>query len=124
MAVVAGSIYRRLRLVLMVALCAMWAATPLIAEFCASLGTECHRHAHMPCCPPSGGSRSCAPTLCPAQASQRAVRTRTIRDIAKARPIPLPIRYERPVRRAPVRELTGGLHYSPLVFRLKDDLRV
>src|SRR5579863_9965988 len=118
------SFYRRARLVLMLALCAMWAATPLVAEFCASAAPECHRHVQMPCCPPSGGSHNCSPTLCPAQASQRAVRTRTVRDIAKAQPLPAPIRTASRTRPAPVRELSEGLHYAPAVFRLKDDLRI
>jgi hypothetical protein len=118
------SVYRRVRLVLILALCAMWVSTPLIAEICSSAAPQCHRHAQMPCCPPAGGDHNCAPTLCPAQASQRAVRTQPIRNLAKARPMVVPIRTKRPGLHEPVRELVAGLHYSPPVFRLKDDFRI
>jgi len=121
---VTACFHRRVRLVLMVALCAMWAATPLIAEICASAATECHRHMHMPCCPPADGGRSCAPTLCPAQASQRAMQTQPVRNLAKARPVLMPVSLDRPAVAAPLRELTAGLHSATSVFRWKDDLRI
>jgi hypothetical protein len=114
--------YRRARLVLMLALCAAWTATPLIADICAAASAHCHRQ--LPCCPPSGGSKNCSPALCPAQASQRAVRVRAVGERAQARSVVVPVRSASKVRHLPVRELIAGLHYLPPVFRLKDDLRI
>lgn len=119
---VTGSFDRRLRLALTLALCLAWAATPLIAQMCAITPTHCQRH--MPCCPPSGsGSQNCSPSLCPAEASQRAVQTRIV---VTAPPMRVAAAPARPATRAevPFRELTCGLRYSPPVFRLKDDLRI
>jgi hypothetical protein len=119
---VTGWFDRRLRLGLTLVLCLAWAATPLIAEMCAATPAHCQRH--MPCCPPSSsGSENCAPILCPARASQRAMQTRIVRAAPLVRVAVVPAR---PAVRArvPMRELTGSLHYSPSVFRLKDDLRI
>lgn len=116
--------HRRARLVLMLALCATWATTPLIAAICAVPASHCHRSAQMPCCPPSSTSRGCSMNLCPAQASQRAVPTKAIGDRTPARAAAQTVGPQIPARFAPVRELTSGLHFSPPVFRLKDDLRI
>jgi hypothetical protein len=122
MSFMAGLFHRRLRLMLTLALCAAWATTPLIAEMCAATHTHCQRH--MPCCPPSSsGGENCSPVLCPARASQRAVQTRTIRATPPLRIAAVPARPALHTR-VPVRELTRGMHYSPPVFRLKDDLRI
>ncbi|MGB6692461.1 MAG: hypothetical protein WBE76_31855 [Terracidiphilus sp.] len=101
---------------------AAWSATPLVAEMCAATPAHCQRH--MPCCPPSSsGGENCSPVLCPAQTSQRAVQNRTIRATPPLRIAAVPAR---PAlhKSVPVRELTCGMHYSPPVFRLKDDLRI
>jgi hypothetical protein len=117
-----GWFYRGLRLVLTLALCVAWAATPLIAEMCAVTPVHCRRH--MPCCPPSSsGGENCSPILCPAQTSQRAVQSRTVRATPPLRIAAVPARPAL-YKRVPVRELTCGMHYSPPVFRLKDDLRI
>lgn len=106
----------------MLAICGLWAVTPLIAEICDATPSHCQRQ--MPCCPHSGSrSNNCAPGLCPAEASQRALPTRT----AQALPTiasPVPATFPGPAVRVSVRELTAGLYYSPPVFRLKDDLRI
>ena len=116
-----GLFDRRLRFGLTLAFCLAWAATPLIAQMCAATPAHCQRH--MPCCAPSGSGKTCSPNLCPAQESQRAVQTR----IVGAQPLlRIAVVSARPTGcvRAPQRELTCGLHYSPSVFRLKDDLRI
>ena len=108
----------------MLALCAMWAGTPLIAELCAIPATHCNRHMQMPCCPPAAGTSNCSMNLCPAQASERAVPTRVARAKAPVRAVAVAVLPVIAPRTAPARELTSGLHYSPTVFRLKDDLRI
>ncbi len=113
-----------MRLVLMLALCTLWATTPLIAEFCAIPATHCDRHMQMPCCPPAAGSPNCSTNLCPAQVGERAVVTRAARAKAPARAVAATVQPQAASPAAHARELTSGLHYSPPVFRLKDDLRI
>lgn len=114
--------HSRVRLVLMIALCAVWAGTPLIAALCAGSATHCERH--MPCCPPGSSNHSCTPYACPAETSQRAVKVQ-VQQIAApvliavlAAPAAMPAPY------IAVRETTAGLYFEPAVFRLKDDLRI
>ena len=117
-----GTFDRRLRLGWTLALCFAWACAPLIAQMCEASPAHCRRH--MPCCPPSSpGSENCSPILCPAQASQRAVKTGVVGTAPPMRVAAVPSRsiVGTPV---PTRELTCGLRFSPLVFRLKDDLRI
>ena len=123
MAAMTGLLFRRLRLLLAVALCAAWAATPLIAQICAETPVHCRRH--MPCCPYQSSRRgeNCAPGLCPAEASQRAVRTRTVRAPLKVRIASEPVRRAAEQRIA-IPESIAGLQYRAAVFRLKDDLRI
>lgn len=115
-------LHPQLCMTLTLALCALWAVTPLIVAACVTMPTHCQRR--MPCCPHSGSpSKNCAPGLCPAEASQRALPTRTA-HVAPLLAIPLPAALDEPAVRISVRELTAGLYYSPPVFRLKDDLRI
>jgi len=117
-----ASFYRRARLVLLLGLCAAWLATPLIAEICAAMPAECHHP--MPCCPPGSSQRQCSTALCPAQVSQKAKPAQTIGDRTHIRPQFVPRDAQLAERSGPLWELTAGLHYSPPVFRLKDDLRI
>lgn len=111
-----------MRLTLMLAICGLWAVTPLIVEACVTMPTHCQRK--MPCCPRSGShGNNCAPGLCPAEVSQKALPTRTAHAVPLLA-IPLPATLAKPAVRLSARELTAGLYYSPPVFRLKDDLRI
>jgi hypothetical protein len=121
---VTGSFNRRLRLASMMALCALWASTPLIAAACAVPALHCHKQMQMPCCPPAGGGRNCSMSLCPAQAAERAVPSRGVRIAAPVRAAAIPARPAISGSFAPLRELTAGLHFCASVFRLKDDLRI
>lgn len=117
-----GGLYRRVRLGLLLTLCAAWLVTPLIAAFCASMPVHCNHP--MPCCPTDGNARQCPQGLCPAEVSQKAELLQAAGTQAHSRlefvaqPAPAPMQQN------PVHELTVGLHYSPPVFRLKDDLRI
>jgi len=106
----------------MLALCAGWASTPLIAQMCAASPALCQRH--MPGCPRSHSAPVCSPGLCPAFESQRAVKQRAFGERAAVQPAAVRLQAAAPAPASPLRELTSGLHYSPPVFQLKDDLRI
>jgi hypothetical protein len=117
-----ATLRRPIRLLLMLALCAGWAATPLIAQMCAASPALCQRH--MPGCPRSHSAPGCSPALCPALESQRAVKQRAFSERVAVRPAAIRLHAAAPAPALPQRELTSGLHYSPPVFQLKDDLRI
>ena len=112
----------RLQFALMMALCALWAGTPLVAALCAGSATHCERH--MPCCPQGSSNHSCTPYACPAETSQRAVKVRAQQIAAPVLIAVLAAPAAMPAQRVAVREMTAGLYFEPAVFRLKDDLRI
>jgi hypothetical protein len=117
-----GALHRRIRAGLVFALCAVWAAMPLLAQVCAATVSHCHHQ--MPCCPRTGDSRDCSPGLCPAQVSQRVTENKPLRDLAEAQLALLPIMLERQVFQESICALQMERHSSPPVFQLKDELRI
>ncbi|HLY43553.1 MAG TPA: hypothetical protein VKR52_20235 [Terracidiphilus sp.] len=111
----------RLRIVLIVALCAAFAATPALAEYIASVQTACR--GQMPCCPVSSGEIGCTHPQCGVVARLHAELVTTIparsavvaADVFRWMPTIVRSRAPFPMAFAP---------HRPPVFRLKEDLRI
>jgi len=109
-------------MVLILALCAAFTATPALAEYIASVQAACH--GQMPCCPVSGGGMGCSHPQCGAVARIHAELVTTVRESAPLVPAGSPHRRLASQQSGPT-ALAADLpsHRSP-VFRLKEDLRI
>jgi len=122
MCLVTGSFHRRLRIFLVTALCAVFAAGVGSAQVVALEGHHCGQN--MPCCPSSGPLDGSSQPSCNALVHDHSLSVTTANKTIQLHPAPVPPRAVSLAAGSPLPASVSRPLHRPPVFQLKDDLRI